>query len=226
MSGLFVTATGTEIGKTFVTAALARHLHRQGRAVRALKPVVSGFDDTTKADSDPAMLLRALDRAVTDAALADIAPWRFIMPLSPDMAAAREGRAIDFAALVGHGRDAIAASGPDPLLIEGVGGAMVPLTGRETVLDWMAALGLPVLLVAGSYLGTISHTLTTLAVLRAAGLDTRAIVVSETPDSTVPLDETQATIARFAGAVPVFVLPRQPEPEAATMAVIATAAGF
>lgn len=207
MSALFVTATGTEIGKTFVTAALARHLRRQGRAVRALKPVVSGFDDATKVESDPAMLLRALGQAPTDAALAEISPWRFAAPLSPDMAARREGRAIDFAALVGHCRREIAAAGADPLLIEGVGGAMVPLTDRETVLDWMTALRVPVLLVAGSYLGTISHTLTTLRVLRGAGLDTRAVVLSETPCSTVPLEETRETVGRFAG-VPVLTLPR------------------
>jgi dethiobiotin synthetase len=225
VSALFVTATGTEIGKTFVTAALARHLRGQGRAVRALKPVVSGFDNATKAESDPAMLLHALGRKVTDAALAEIAPWRFTAPLSPDMAARREGRAIDFAALVAQGRAAIAAAGDDPLLVEGVGGAMVPLTGRETVLDWMAALGIPVLLVAGSYLGAISHTLTTLAVLRGAGLDVRAIVLSETPGSTVPLEETRETIARFAGDVPVFALERRgPEADPAAVAAITAAA--
>lgn len=207
MSALFVTATGTEIGKTFVTAALARRLRRQGRAVRALKPVVSGFDDVTKAESDPAVLLRALGRAPTDAALAEISPWRFAAPLSPDMAARREGRAIDFAALVDHCRREIAAAAEDPLLIEGVGGAMVPLTDRETVLDWMAALRIPVLLVAGSYLGTISHTLTTLSVLRGAGLDIRAIVLSETPGSIVLLEETRETVGRFAGT-PVFTLRR------------------
>lgn len=226
MSALFVTATGTEIGKTFVTAALARHLLGQGRAVRALKPVVSGFDDTTKAESDPAILLRALGRKPTDAALAEISPWRFAAPLSPDMAAGREGRAIDLAALVGHCRREIAAAGADPLLIEGVGGAMVPLTDRETVLDWMMALRIPVLLVAGSYLGTISHTLTTLSVLYGAGLDICAIVFSETPGSTVPLEETRETVGRFAGT-PVFTLRRsETGADPGAMAEIATAAGF
>lgn len=226
MSALFITATGTEIGKTFVTAALARHLLGQGRAVRALKPVVSGFDDATKAESDPAMLLRALEQAPNDAALAEISPWRFVAPLSPDMAARREGRAIDFAALVGHCRREIAAAGTDPLLIEGVGGAMVPLTERETVLDWMAALRIPVLLVAGSYLGTISHTLTTLSVLRGAGLDIRAVVLSETPGSTVPLAETRETVGRFAG-VPVLTLRRSENgADPGTMAEIAAAARF
>ncbi|HEY9345369.1 MAG TPA: dethiobiotin synthase, partial [Inquilinus sp.] len=102
-----------------------------------------------------------------------------------------------------------AAAGEDPLLIEGVGGAMVPLTDHETVLDWIAALRVPVLLVAGSYLGTISHTLTTLGVLRTAGLDVRAIVLNETLGSTVPLEETRETVSRFADDISVLALARQ-----------------
>jgi len=212
MSALFVTATGTEIGKTFITAALVRYLRRQGRVARAIKPVVSGFDDVTSPVSDPAVLARAMAQAPTDGTLAEISPWRFAAPLSPDMAARREGRAVDFGALVRHCRREIAAAGEDPLLIEGVGGAMVPLTGHETVLDWMAALRVPVLLVAGSYLGTISHTLTTLGVLRTAGLEVRAIVLNETPGSTVPLEETRETVSRFADDIPALTLARQGQP--------------
>ena len=98
----------------------------------------------------------------------------------------------------------------DVLLIEGVGGIMVPLDDRHTVLDWMAALRIPLVLVAGSYLGTISHTLTCLDVLQRRELDVAAVVVSETAGSTVALDETVASIARFAGPLPVVGLPRLP----------------
>ena len=83
-----------------------------------------------------------------------------------------------------------AAAGPEEItLIEGVGGVMVPLTERETVLDWMAALGAPCLLVVGSYLGTISHTLTAAGTLAARGLDISAIVISESEESPVPVAE-------------------------------------
>src|SRR3546814_8137834 len=79
-----------------------------------------------------------------------MSPWRFRAPLSPDMAAAREGRTVPFDDLVDHCRDRLAAAA-GPLLIEGVGGAMVPLDECHTVLDWMAALALPALLVSGTY---------------------------------------------------------------------------
>jgi dethiobiotin synthetase len=94
------------------------------------------------------------------------------------------------------------------LLIEGIGGVMVPLDERHTVLDWMAALNIPVLLVTGNYLGTLSHTLTALDALRRRGLGLKALVVNATPDATVPLSDTIATLHRFAGSVPITALPR------------------
>ena len=206
MTAAFITGTGTEIGKTFVTAALIHEFCRRARKVTALKPVASGFDPAHIAESDPGVLLAALGEAPTPAALDRITPWRFAAPLSPDMAARLEQRAIDFAALVEHSRAAVAAA--DVALIEGVGGVMVPLDGRHTVLDWMTALRLPLVVVGGSYLGAISHALTALDVVRSRNLAIAAFVVNETPSSTVPLDETAATIARFAGGIPVIALPR------------------
>jgi dethiobiotin synthetase len=208
VAALFVTATGTDIGKTFVTAGLIRALQARGRAVDALKPVVTGFDMAMAQASDPGILLTALGRAVTEAEIAKLSLWRFAAPLSPDLAAGREGRALDFDALVHLTRYAIDAA-LDVLLVEGVGGIMVPLDQRHTVLDWMTALQVPVLLVAGSYLGTISHTLSAVDVLQRRDLEIAAIVVSESAGSTVPLDDTVATIARFVPALAVYGMPRQ-----------------
>jgi dethiobiotin synthetase len=207
MSAFFVTGSGTEIGKTFITAALIRELRRRGRHVAALKPVASGFDQAQAAASDPGILLSALGALPTPAAYDHIAPWRFHAALSPDMAARREDRVLDFAALVAHSRQAMALA-TGTLLIEGVGGVMVPLDDDHTVLDWIDALGIPAIVVAGSYLGAISHVLTALDALRRRSVAIPALVVNETPLSSVALDETAATIARFAGAVPVITLPR------------------
>jgi dethiobiotin synthetase len=125
------------------------------------------------------------------------------------MAATRENRAVDFDALVAFSRGAL-ASAKDMLLIEGIGGVMVPLDDRHTVLDWMAAPNIPVVLVAGSYLGSLSHTLTSLDALRRRDLIIKALVVNETPASTVPMADTVATLKRFAGSTPVVALPRSP----------------
>ena len=197
MSAIFITATGTDIGKTFVAAGLIRHWRAAGRTVEALKPVVTGFDPATTAASDPGVLLAALGRPVTPTEIERIAPWRFAAPLSPDMAAQRENRAIDFDALVEFSHGAV-ASAKGMLLIEGIGGVMVPLDDSHTVLDWMAALNIPVVVVAGSYLGSLSHTLTSLDALRRRHLIIKVLVVNKTVDSTAPMADTVKTLKRFA----------------------------
>jgi dethiobiotin synthetase len=209
VTAYFVTSTGTDIGKTFVTAGLIRYLRESSQRVDALKPVVSGYDSSVVETSDPAVLLSALGRQVTASEIERIAPWRFRAPLSPDLAAAREGRSVDFDKLIAFSRAAIdAATGL--LFIEGVGGIMVPLDAQRTVLDWMAALDIPLLLVVGGYLGTISHTLTALDVLAQRKLTIAAIIVSENERDTVELDDTVASIARFASGIEVVGLPRLP----------------
>jgi dethiobiotin synthetase len=209
MSAYFVTSTGTDTGKTFVTAGLIRYLRQSHQPVSALKPVVSGYDSSVVETSDPAVLLRALGRAVSADEIASMAPWRFRAPLAPDLAAARENRSVDFDELIAFSRKAVADS-IGMLFIEGVGGIMVPLDGKRTVLDWMAALDIPLLLVVGGYLGTISHTLTALDVLAQRKLTIAGIVVSESERDTVELDDTVASIARFTNGVEVIGLPRLP----------------
>src|SRR5688572_6101161 len=206
MTTLFVTSSGTGIGKTFVTLKLIAELKAAGRRVRALKPVASGFDAAHPADGDAGELLRALELEPTAANLDAMSPWRFAAPLSPDMAAARERRAVPFDALVAHCR-AAGRSG-DVTLIEGVGGVMVPLDDERTVLDWIAALEVPALLVVGSYLGTLSHSLTAAAALRSRGVTIAGVVVSESEEHPVPAAETAATLSRFTAPIPVRVLPR------------------
>ena len=202
MPGLFVTATGTEVGKTYVTAGLLRAGRRAGLTMDALKPVLSGVSPDAMEASDAGSLLSALDRPVTAATVVAIAPWRFVAPLSPDMAAEAEGRRLDFASLVRACRDKVR---PDALtLIEGVGGVMVPLDDRHTVLDLIAALDLPLILVSPTGLGAISHLLTALAALRLRDLSPHAIILNETAGSSVPLAATRATLRRFCGDVPLL----------------------
>lgn len=207
MSAYFITATGTDIGKTFVARGLIGALIARGRQVEALKPVVTGFEPTEAAGSDSGLLLAALGRPVTPENLARVSPWRFALPLAPDMAAAREGRRVDYGEMIEFCRSAVAAS-PDPLLIEGIGGVMSPVHPDHTVLDWMAALGLPLILVAGSYLGTISHTLTALDAIARRGLVVASLVISESAGSPVRLGETRDAIANFAPKLDVVALPR------------------
>jgi len=205
MSRLFVSASGTEIGKTFVTCALITQLKAAGYSVDALKPVATGYDPLRPELGDSGALLTALGRQPDTTGVEEITPWRFAAALSPDMAAEREQRSIPFSPLVDF---CAGRSNVDVTLIEGIGGIMVPLTSAETVLDWIETLNVPVLLVVGSYLGTLSHTLTAVGMLRARGQELAGIIVNESADQPVSLRETAGTIARFVEPTPVTVLPR------------------
>ena len=152
MTAFFITATGTDIGKTFVATGLIRHMQATGRPVAAIKPVVSGFDPGAWHGSDPAALLVALGRPAELAEVEHISPWRFKAPLSPHMAARHEGRTIAFQEVVEFCRRSMTGR-PGALLIEGIGGIMVPLDDRRTVLDWMSVLRIPIILVAGDLCG-------------------------------------------------------------------------
>lgn len=207
MRSFFITSSGTGIGKTYVTAGLTRYLLDAGKNVRAIKPLISGYHDTMASDSDTGRILAALGQPLAASHIDRVSPWRYAAPLSPDMAARREGRVVDYPALLQFCREA--AQGPeDILLIEGVGGAFVPLDDKRTVADWIAALGLPAILVAGTYLGTMSHTLSAAKAMRRHGLDIAAIVVTESADSPAPLAETADTIRNFLPDLPLVGIPR------------------
>ena len=213
MKKYFITATGTDIGKTYVTRLLARQFRAQGKQVRAIKPVASGFlaeDDS----SDTARLLEACGLPRNAETMDSVSPWRFAAPLSPDMAAQREGRELALSDLIAFCHSC-AQESADIVLAEGVGGVMVPLNSRgETVLDWMVQLNWSVLLVSGTYLGTLSHTLTALAAMRGRGIVPAAVIVSQSHGSPVTLDETVQSLKRFIpGGVALVALPRLELPE-------------
>ena len=215
MSANFITGTGTDIGKTWLACALLRHWRAEGRPVAAVKPVLSGFDAQHPEASDAGALLAALGREATAAELDAIAPWRFAAPLSPDLAAACEGRRVDFDELVAFTRRCVSAVRVDTAshnscttLVEGVGGVMAPIDARHTVRDWIAAAGLPCVLVSGSYLGSLSHALTALEALARVGAGVTAIAVNETPGSTVTLESTLESLSRHVVGIPVLDIAR------------------
>jgi len=205
VTAIFITATGTDVGKTFVVASLIRLLRQMGRTIDAIKPIVSGYDATLAAASDPGVLIGALGLPFSPEAVDRVSPWRFRAAVAPDLAARREGRSIDVDAVVAYCQGAIERR-RDILLIEGVGGIMVPLDDHRTILDVMMALRVPLILVTGSYRGTISHTLTALDSLFRRDLNVLATIVNETPGSSMPLGDVVASIGRF--TEPVIGLPR------------------
>lgn len=207
MTAFFVTGAGTDIGKTWVSAALLAAWRDRGLEPSAIKPVATGYDPARPQDSDGAALLLALGRPASRTEVEAITPFRFAAPLSPDQAARREGARLSAAGVAAACRPIVAAA-RGPVLVEGAGGAMSPLNERETMLDLAVELALPVIFVCGSYLGAISHALTGLAVLKGRGVEVRLVVVNETPGSSVDLEETRASLAGQLGDEPVLAIAR------------------
>ncbi len=201
----FITSSGTGVGKTLVTAALAHQLRKQGRHPLALKPIISGYEEGDSS-SDTHVLLRAQGLPAIGVQADIISPWRFKAPLSPNMASGKEGINIALQEVISFSQQAFADN--DIVLIEGVGGVMVPINERQHSLHWMKALSYPAIVVVGSYLGAISHALTAIAALQQAGIQLQAVIVSESEGSEVNLQETVDTLVSFVPDVAFVTLPR------------------
>lgn len=175
----FITATGTDIGKTFVLLQLCEKLKKNNQKFNAIKPVISGFSEDDP-NTDSAKILKILSKDLNQENLNQISPWRFKAPLSPNIAARLENKKIDFEKLVEfcQAKIALAKKANQHFFIEGAGGVMTPITDDKTYLDLIIALKMPVILVVGNYLGTISHTLTALRVMESCEIKTDRIILN------------------------------------------------
>ena len=193
MRGVFVTGTGTEVGKTVVAATIARTAAGRGERVAVFKPAVTGLDES--GEPDHALLRRAAGSSQADD---ELAPYRYGPPVSPHLGAELSGEKIDAARLLaGAGRAGDAA---DLLVVEGVGGFLVPLTLGYLVRDFARDLGFPVVIAGRAGLGTINHTLLTIEAVRSVGLDVLAVVLTPWPDEPSEIERSnRVAIARLGG---------------------------
>jgi dethiobiotin synthetase len=171
--GVFITGTDTGVGKTLVTAALAVCLKQRGVTVGVMKPIETGSRDEGAAGSDAARLYAAAGMAET---VEEISPYRFADPLAPAAAARRAGQTISLPHIVRSYR--ALAGRYDIVLVEGVGGAMVPLTAREDVRDLIRQIGLPVIVVGRAGLGAVNHARLTLEALRQRHIPVHALLLN------------------------------------------------
>jgi len=212
--GLFVTGTDTGVGKSVASACLLASMRSAGEPVRAYKPVLTGIDDPVAAPwrADDELLALAAGMPPEE-----VAPLRFGAAASPHLAAALAGVQLDPQALIARARE---LGDGHTLVVEGVGGLLVPLSGSFDVCDLAAALGLRVLVVARPGLGTINHTLLTLKAARQAGLEVAAVLLSgwpAEPDAPSALERSNRETIAALGAVEVLTLPRLPGPDPAAM---------
>lgn len=222
MRGLFVTATDTGVGKTVLSAALLAAMAAAGEPVRAFKPVVTGLEDEQEvaARGDwPAD--HELLAAMAGMAPEEVSPLRYGPAVSPHLAAQLAGERLDPERLVAAatgGNGPVAGEPRETVIVEGVGGLLVPLREDYSVCDLAVALGLPVLIAARPGLGTINHTLLTLQVARSTGLDVRAVVLTPWPREPTVLERSNRDTIAEIGEVEVQTLTRVSSPQRAELA--------
>lgn len=202
--GLFVTATDTGVGKTVVAGAIADWFRRQGKRVAVCKPAATGCEHRREGlvSEDAEFLAHHAD---TRFPLDLVCPQRYAEPLAPAVAARRAGQPLEWDAIDRSLRLMQAES--DVIVVEGVGGVLVPMDERHTVLDMAGWLGLPTIIVARAALGTINHTLLTLQSLRGAGVKVAGVVINRYPtDTPAAAEETNPREIERVGKVPVLCL--------------------
>jgi len=189
---IFITATDTDAGKTWVTTAIIRSLLEQGKAAKALKPIACGCD-TNGQNDDIQSLLNA--QSLTDPH--DINRYCFTLPAAPSQAAAAQNKSVDSAVLVQWCNQQ--AKTVETCIIEGIGGLMTPLTDTWLVSDWIdAMLTYEIWLVVNCKLGAINHTLLTLQKLKHMQRSPKRIFFNATTAAqTTHLNATRQAIAAF-----------------------------
>ncbi len=171
--GIFVAGTDTGVGKTLVSAALARHLKDRGHRVGVMKPIETGVSLSATAQSDAARLRSIVE---SDDTLGALCPFQFPLPLAPVAAAQMERGVIDEQTIVQTYR--LLAQHHQFMVVEGIGGVRVPLSRRSDLMDLIARLRLPVVVVGRSGLGGINHALLTIEALQRRKLTVAALVLN------------------------------------------------
>jgi dethiobiotin synthetase len=207
LRGVFVTGTGTEVGKSVVAASICAAL-AQGERVAAFKPAVTGLEEEPGEFGPDHELLASV--ASAGQTPEEVAPYRFGPPVSPHLAAELAGVTIEPTELVATAR------AHEPVVCEGVGGLLVPITPGYLVRDLAVDLALPVVIAARPGLGTINHTLLTVEAARAAGLRVASVVMTPWLEEPTAMERSNRATIEQLGRVPVSGLARTTRAELAT----------
>lgn len=208
LRGFFVTGTDTGVGKTLVSQVMLHQLCADYRRVAGFKPVASGCESTPEGLRNADAV--ALQRAGSMNLPYDVVnPYAFAAPVAPHLAAQRAGVIIDCNAIV----QSIAAVRADCVVVEGVGGWLVPLNDHQTTADLAQMLALPVMLVVGLRLGCLNHALLTAEAIRARGLEIAGWIANQIDPQFDLGDENVAALEQRLQAPLTMRLPYFPHPQ-------------
>ena len=199
--GYFITGTDTNVGKTVVTACLLALYREQGIDTGVMKPIETGVDEkcSSEANSDAKFLLSI---SGNQDSLEEICPIRLKPTASPLQAARITGQTLDINLILENFHRLQAKH--DQILVEGIGGLLVPLTANYSVSDLIRDMNLPLIIVSRFSLGTINHTLLTVKAARETGVEIAGIILNHSEDRSLnEIELGQASLIQELSNVPV-----------------------
>ncbi len=210
MESVFITGTDTGVGKTEVVGLLGRYLLEAGCSVVTQKPIQTGAADLSL-DVDRHLELMGRTRGDIERYLGDVEPYVFGLAASPHLAAKVENKRIDAEKI--RGSFEVLSDEFDCVIVEGLGGVLVPFDGESLAIDIFKGFGLPVVIVAANKLGAINHTLLTIEALKARGMEILGVVFNSQPgkQEQLVLEDNPKIIGELSGETILGVLPWERE---------------
>ncbi len=190
---IFITSTGTNIGKTYCTVEILKEMLNRKVLFNAYKPILSGFDIYNIKDSDSYKILKINNKEPEIEDIKEISPWLFEKPIAPSIAAKKENKSLKYNDVLEW---CLKKSDNNIInIFEGAGGLMVPIEKIKTLLDLMKDLNSKVVLVVGNYLGSVSHTLSAIKNLQHANLQIINIIINEnTNNDYIDIKDTESLL--------------------------------
>lgn len=195
-NSFFITSTGTNIGKTYCTVEIIKSLIKKKILVNPYKPILSGFNLKKIEESDSYKILRTVKKNVDIKDIKFITPWLFNNAIAPSLAAEKENKSLDYNQVFNWCFDKINYKNKNnPInIIEGAGGILVPIEKEKTILDLIIDLKIPIILVVGNYLGSVSHTLSVIKNIQFSRLNIINIIINQNNDCDLDIDDTKKLI--------------------------------
>lgn len=195
-NSFFITSTGTNIGKTYCAVEIIKALIKKKIEVNPFKPILSGFNFRKIEESDSYKILRTIKKDIDIKDIKSITPWLFNNAMAPSLAAEKENKNLDYNQVFNWCLDKINYKNNKNSIniIEGAGGILVPIEKEKTILDLIIDLRIPVILVVGNYLGSVSHTLSVIKNIQISKINIINIIINQNNNCDLDIDDTKKLI--------------------------------
>ena len=189
---IFITSTGTDLGKTYCFIEILKELSCRKIITNAYKPILSGFNFDNIVDSDSYKILQTRNMMPDINHIKEITPWLFKSAIAPSIAAIKENKTLKYEEVLKWCLKKSNKSGIN--IFEGAGGVLVPIEGKKTILDLIQELECKVVLVAGNYLGSVSHTISAIKNIQHENIEIINVIINKNTDNNINIQDTENLI--------------------------------